>query len=155
EQEERFRQITENVAELIAVLDLEGRRTYANPAYRGVLGETSTLVGTDSFREIHPEDRARVRALFAETVRTGESRYAEYRFLLADGTLRHIESQSRALREPGGRIVNVLVVSRDVSARREAESRLREQASLLDKARDAIIATSLDHRIAYWNASAE
>src|SRR5690606_22995143 len=53
------------------------------------------------------------------------------------------------------RIVNVLLVSRDMTSRREAEARLREQASLLDRARDAIVATDLDHRIFYWNASAE
>jgi PAS domain S-box-containing protein len=52
-------------------------------------------------------------------------------------------------------VVNVLLVSRDVTSRHEAEARLREQASLLDRARDAILATDLDHRIAYWNASAE
>jgi PAS domain S-box-containing protein len=38
---------------------------------------------------------------------------------------------------------------------RHNEARLREQASLLDKARDAIIATDMTHRINYWNASAE
>lgn len=35
------------------------------------------------------------------------------------------------------------------------EARLREQALLLDRARDAIIATDLERRITYWNASAE
>jgi two-component system cell cycle sensor histidine kinase/response regulator CckA len=43
----------------------------------------------------------------------------------------------------------------EIERRRQAESELRNQASLLDKARDAIIATDLMHRIAYWNASAE
>lgn len=38
---------------------------------------------------------------------------------------------------------------------RSTEARVREQAALLDKARDAIIATDLSNRIAYWNASAE
>jgi PAS domain S-box-containing protein len=33
--------------------------------------------------------------------------------------------------------------------------RLAEQASLLDKAQDAIIVRDLDHRISYWNKSAE
>ena len=33
--------------------------------------------------------------------------------------------------------------------------RLAEQASLLDKAQDAIIVRDLDHRITYWNKSAE
>lgn len=39
--------------------------------------------------------------------------------------------------------------------RRQSESRLRQQASLLDKAGDAIWATDADDRITYWNASAE
>lgn len=36
-----------------------------------------------------------------------------------------------------------------------ANERLREQASLLDKAQDAIIVTDLERRITYWNKSAE
>jgi len=43
----------------------------------------------------------------------------------------------------------------ETERRRRAEEELREQASLLDKARDAIFATDVSHRIAYWNASAE
>jgi len=39
--------------------------------------------------------------------------------------------------------------------RREADMRIRDQATLLDKARDAIIVRTLDHRIVYWNKSAE
>lgn len=50
---------------------------------------------------------------------------------------------------------NALAATAEASRLREAEARLREQASLLDRARDAIIATDVDHRIVYWNASAE
>ena len=153
--QERFRQIAENVADMIAVLDLEGRRVYLNPAYRSVLGDPDTLRGTNSFEEIHPEDRERVRAAFFETVRSGAGQRLEYRFLLRDGTVRYIESQGSVIRHADGHVSNVLVVSRDVTARRAAELQLREQASLLDKARDAIIAMNLEHRISYWNASAE
>lgn len=39
--------------------------------------------------------------------------------------------------------------------RREADARIRDQAALLDKARDAIIVRGIDHRILYWNKSAE
>jgi PAS domain S-box-containing protein len=39
--------------------------------------------------------------------------------------------------------------------RQQADARIREQASLLDKARDAILVRGLDHRITYWNKSAE
>lgn len=36
-----------------------------------------------------------------------------------------------------------------------ANRRLREQASLLDKAQDAIVVSGLDRRVTYWNKSAE
>ena len=39
--------------------------------------------------------------------------------------------------------------------RKEAESRIRKQATLLDKARDAIIAYDMDGHVVYWNKSAE
>lgn len=37
----------------------------------------------------------------------------------------------------------------------ENQERIRQQASLLDKARDAICVTDLTHQVTYWNASAE
>ena len=153
--QERFRQITENVADMIAVLDLEGRRLYNNPAYHNILGDPDALRGTESFNDIHPEDRERIRALFANMVSTGIGSRTEYRFLLADGSVRYIESHGSVIRDVAGRIGSVLVVSRDVTERLAAERRLREQAALLDKSRDAIIATDLEYRISYWNPSAE
>jgi diguanylate cyclase (GGDEF)-like protein/PAS domain S-box-containing protein len=39
--------------------------------------------------------------------------------------------------------------------RREAEARIRDQAALLDKARDAIVVRGLDDRVLYWNKGAE
>jgi PAS domain S-box-containing protein len=47
-----------------------------------------------------------------------------------------------------------LVLANDVTARRQAEARVREQAALLDKAQDAILVRDLEHRITYWNQSA-
>jgi diguanylate cyclase (GGDEF)-like protein/PAS domain S-box-containing protein len=38
--------------------------------------------------------------------------------------------------------------------RREADARIREQASLLDKAKDAIVVRGLDNRVRFWNKGA-
>ncbi len=48
-------------------------------------------------------------------------------------------------------LVNVL----DITERKEAEERIREQAQLLDIASDAICVRDLGGRILYWNSSAE
>ncbi len=39
--------------------------------------------------------------------------------------------------------------------RQQSDARIREQASLLDKAQDAILVRGLDHTITFWNKSAE
>ena len=153
--EERFREITENVADLIAVLDRNGRRVYLNPAYGEVLAEPSQLMGTLAANDVHVQDRAAWQEAFDDSLRSGQRKRFAYRLLRPDGTIRHIESHTSVLRDAMGNVTHVLEVSRDITSRRQAELRLREQASLLDKARDAIFATDLDHRITYWNASAE
>jgi diguanylate cyclase (GGDEF)-like protein/PAS domain S-box-containing protein len=125
ESEERFRLIAENVGDLVALVDTEGRRIYNSPSYRSVFRDEELTPGSDSFREIHPDDRQRVREIFAETVATGIGRRTEFRFLLRDGGIRHIESEGRVIRDGSGRTSKVVVVSRDISERKRAEQRER------------------------------
>lgn len=49
-----FRMIAENIDDMIAVLDPEGKRIYNSPSYKPILGNPESLQGTDSFAEIHP-----------------------------------------------------------------------------------------------------
>src|SRR6266516_2187209 len=79
---ELFRQITENVADLIAVLDLQGNWVYTSPSYRAVLSDAALRPGTDAFAEIYTDDRDRLGQLFREIVQTGVAKREEYRFLL-------------------------------------------------------------------------
>ena len=123
-QDELFRRIGENAEDLVAVLDVEGRRVYNSPSYRRLLGDLQLLAGTDSFEEIHPDDRERIRRLFRETVATGSGQRTEYRFLLNDGSIRFVESQGSVIRDKEGMAENVVVISRDVTQRKQAEQRL-------------------------------
>ncbi|NDC82297.1 PAS domain S-box protein [bacterium] len=52
-------------------------------------------------------------------------------------------------------ITHSLCVVRDVSARRRAESLLRDHALYLDKVNDAIIVIGMDKKVYFWNKSAE
>jgi len=117
--------ILENTSDLVALLDPDGVRLYNNPSYRDLFGERS-LVGTDSFREIHPDDRERVRGIFRTTVATGIGQRTRYRFVLDDGSVRHIESQGNVVRDADGRVAQVVVISRDITERMQAEQDLLE-----------------------------
>src|SRR5260370_38738828 len=44
---------------------------------------------------------------------------------------------------------------RDITQRRHAEERIRSQAALLDKGKDAILVRDMQDQIVYWNQGAE
>lgn len=128
EQEEFFRIIAENIEDFVAVLDLDGRRLYNNPSYARIFGDPEDMKGTDSFAEIHPDDREYVKRLFKETVQTGIGLQTEYRFVLADGSIRRMESCGDLIKNSRGQASRVLVVSRDITARKQAEEQIRNLA---------------------------
>ena len=128
EQEDFYRMITENVDDFIAVIDLEGRRLYNSPSYSRLFGDPEALKGTDSFAEIHPDDREHVKRVFRETVKTGIGLRIEYRFSMPDGSIRYMESCGGVIRNSLGKPSRVVVVSRDITERIKAEDQIRNLA---------------------------
>ena len=120
EQEIFLNMITENSEDFIAVLDLKGRRLYNSPSYARLFGNVDSLIGSDSFAEIHPDDRKRLQQAFQETVQTGNGMQTNFRFVLPDGSLRHMESRGTVLRNSNGVALRVVVVSRDITERKQA-----------------------------------
>lgn len=131
--EERFRLIAENLDDLVAVLDTEGRRLYNSPSYKKLLDDPNNLINTDSFAEIHPDDREGIKRIFHGTVETGIGQKGEFRFLLKDGSVRFVESQGSAVKDKSGKVTNVIVVSRDVTDRKNAEDQLLQNFNILQK----------------------
>ncbi|MBI3370754.1 MAG: diguanylate cyclase [Betaproteobacteria bacterium] len=129
ESQELFRAIVENVRDLVAVLDTEGRRIYNSPSYRPLFHESDIRQGSSSFREIHPADRGRIKEIFHRTVATGVGERAEFRFVLGDGSIRHMESDGQAIFGPDGKVSKVVVVSRDITELKQLEAELRNMAA--------------------------
>ncbi len=127
--EERFRSLVQNAADLITILDREARVVYHSPASQRLLGfAPSERVGTPGFELVHPRDRPRIEALFAELLENPRrSRRIEVRMRHADGSWRMHEAKiTNLLQNPA--VDGVVVNSRDVTDRRQAEARLRHDA---------------------------
>jgi diguanylate cyclase (GGDEF)-like protein/PAS domain S-box-containing protein len=128
EQEEFFRLIAENGEDFIAVLDLEGKRRYNNPAYGKIFGNIEAMKGTDSFAEIHPEDRDRIKQMFLDTVHSGIGHRTEFRFVAPNGEIRYMESCGGLIKNSKGEATCVVVVSHDITERIRAEQEIRSLA---------------------------
>src|SRR6266446_8923564 len=126
EREQLFQLIGENVADMIAVVDIEGNRLYNSPSYYRVLGYTEEeLKSSSSFDQIHPDDRNRVRESAAEVRRTGAGRPLEYRIRHKDGTWRVLESTASVIRSSARETERLVIVNRDITERKEAAESLR------------------------------
>jgi len=128
EQEEFFRLISENLGDFVAVLDVDGHRLYNSPSYQRFIDEVSDLLGTDSFVEIHSDDRDRVRQVFRQTVETGVGQQIEYRFVDHKGAVHHMESRGGVIRDRDGKVIRVMVISRDITVRKLAEEKIMDLA---------------------------
>jgi PAS domain S-box-containing protein len=123
--EEFFRILADNVSDLVALTDEEGKRTFNSRSYQPLLGDPESLVGTYAFDQIHPEDRERMKQLFRETLRTGVGRRVQFRLLLNNGTVRYLESQAHYVAGGHGRAGQVITISRDITERRQLETEIR------------------------------
>jgi PAS domain S-box-containing protein len=136
--EEQFRLITENSRDLISLIDLDGHFLYASPSYYSGLGYTpESLAGTDSFALVHPDDRAALRQIWHDALQAREGRTTEFRVRNSAGECRVLEASGNWIFDASGRPQRSVIVSRDVTKRKETESALRSLPRLIRDAQEA------------------
>jgi diguanylate cyclase (GGDEF)-like protein/PAS domain S-box-containing protein len=129
ERDELFRLVSENAGDMIALVDMDGNRLYNSPAYQKVLGYSAEeLRATTSFDQIHPDDRHRVIEAAEHARRTGVGRTLEYRIRHKDGSWRVLESSANPILDKSGMAEKMVIVNRDITARKHAEDQLVHQS---------------------------
>jgi diguanylate cyclase (GGDEF)-like protein/PAS domain S-box-containing protein len=121
--ESRYRLLAENAADLVTRTDASGRRVYASPSSRTLLGyEPEELIGKSPLDIAHPLDRAPL-AVMLDTLQRGEPADAvQYRMRRRDGSYIWVETNGRPLGKGQGIVCSV----RDISQRKCVEDKLEE-----------------------------
>jgi PAS domain S-box-containing protein len=127
QREELFRLISENAADMIAVVDADGHRLYNSPAYERILGYTTEeLNATSSCEQIHPEDVQKVQEAASEARTGGVARSIQYRMRHKNGSWRVLESTASTVRNDNGEVAKLVIVNRDISERKHLEEQFRQ-----------------------------
>ena len=121
--EERYRDLVENLDDVVFQVDPEGRFRYVSPAVRKYGYEPEDLVGRSFATVIHAEDLALARASL-ERVLNGGDGPSHYRALDTHGAVHEIRVSSRAVHEHG-RVVGLTGVLMDVTEQLRTEEQLR------------------------------
>ncbi|HTP96786.1 MAG TPA: EAL domain-containing protein [Burkholderiales bacterium] len=127
--EARFRALIQNATDIITIHEVSGTTLYATPSASRILGHPpGALIGKSPFDSIHPRDVRAVRAAFDTVVRGAQPEPVEFRFRHADGSWIHLEGIGNNLLDHPG-IEGIVLTSRDISARKQAEHRIRHLAT--------------------------
>jgi len=121
--EHRFRALTENAAEMITILDADGRITYESPAIERVLGyPTNHLLGRNVFELVHPADREQALQIFEGSLsKPGVTFRGELRLQHSDGRWRTMDFVGRNLfHEPA--VQGIVINSREITERTPTET---------------------------------
>ncbi len=149
ESERKYSLIAESTIDYIAVLNLKGDYVYMSPAVKRLGYTPEELIGRNSFDFIHPEDRRVILPLVAKYTgmkmkelfglkNEAFSVTMTYRFRTKQNNWAHMESVASGIESSDGKGIDILVVSRDLTEKMQAEAKLRIQKDLTDRCLNVI-----------------
>ncbi|MDO8269421.1 MAG: PAS domain S-box protein [Candidatus Levybacteria bacterium] len=145
ESEEKFRQFTENISEVLWMTDpAKNTMLYISAAYEKIWGRTvSSLYKQPKnwIDAIHPDDRQRVLKAAIEKQVKGEYN-EEYRIIRPDGKQRIINDRAFPIKNKEGRVYRVVGIAQDITEKKEIEREIydsEERFRLASKAINNII----------------
>jgi two-component system, cell cycle sensor histidine kinase and response regulator CckA len=131
QREEVFRLITENAADMIAVVDEQGQRVYNSPSYERILGYKAVeLQSTEVSEQIHPDDLPLVAEAAAHARNTGVGRQMEYRMRDKEGNWHALESTASAIFDSHGTYRGLVIVNRDITDRKRLGEQFRQSQKM-------------------------
>ncbi|MFO8132461.1 MAG: PAS domain S-box protein [Thermoplasmatota archaeon] len=129
ESEEKYRDMVENINDVLYTTDMEGTITYISPVIAQMSGYTpGEVVGKPFTDFVHEDDVPRIRERFKQIIsgdRDGRPSPDEYRITVASGDVRWVRTSSRPIFEDGD-VVGLRGVMTDVTGRKHAEQKIAE-----------------------------
>jgi PAS domain S-box-containing protein len=125
QQRRLFKIMTENSADLIALADAGGNRTWNNAPFSRALGhEAAELAGTHVFSEVHADDRTRVLEVFADAQSRRVPAETEHRALRKDGGTLYLKTTVVPVVSAEQKLESFVLISQDVTENRRLEEAL-------------------------------
>jgi PAS domain S-box-containing protein len=150
----RIKMAVEHATDAICISDPAGEAIFHNQAFATLLGYTAEQLNAEGGICALFSRRAQCEAAFRETARGGSWSGNALLRTAGDGAI-ELFLRANAVKDATGAVVASIFMGTDLRAQKQAQSKIEEQAALLDRATDAILVIDLHGAVQYWNRSAE
>jgi len=134
ESEDRYRQVTESLPQLVWTCVADGPCDYLSPQWVRYTGiPEAEQLGYGWLEQLHPDDRQRTIDHWMSTAGQGLDFEIEFRIRRHDGEYRWFHTQARPLRDAKGGIVKWYGSNTDIDDRKRAEAALQVAAETLEQ----------------------
>jgi PAS domain S-box-containing protein len=149
--------LMENLPDHVYFKDVNSRFLTVNRALARRFGlPPAQLKGKSDADVFSAEHAGQALADEQRIIRTGEPLVGiEEKETWPDGSVTWVLTTKLPMRDAAGNIVGTFGISHDITARKQAEERIREQAGIIDHAPVAISIVDLTHHLTYSNKAAE
>lgn len=127
EEQARFQRVINHMPAGLVEADANGRITLVNPRWCEMLGYCEAELLTKTIWELtDPESLEATHATVAALLAGAEQAQLEKRYIRKDGTRLQASSSLNAVRDASGQFLGISAIVLDISARMDAEAKLRE-----------------------------
>jgi PAS domain S-box-containing protein len=149
ESERQYRTLVESLPHLVWTCRADGSCDYLSPRWVDYTGiPEADQLGYRWLEQLHPDDRERVIAEWAEVAPRGGGFDIEFRIRRADGAYRWFKTRAIPFRDDGGRVVKWFGSNTDIDDHKQVHEALRESEEkyrgLFDNAEVGMYRSRLD-----------
>jgi PAS domain S-box-containing protein len=159
ESEQRYRELVENIADIVYIADDRGNVLFVNGAAERFFGYSREKnIGRSFVDFLVPASFETATGIFKRQLAGEEVGTFELDFYDNDGTIRTLETKEKLIWE-GDRVIEVHGIGRDVTQRKRAVETIRESErhyrELVENIADIVYVTDEQGKIVFLNAAAE
>lgn len=127
ENEALLREITDNISDMVAKLDIDGTIKFVTPAKNDILGfGISNVIGRNLFDFVYIDDKKNVLRKIKKLIRTTVNQKIEFRAMHVDGRILWVDVSFNTLLDDNNKVLGIILSARDITKRIKTEELIKE-----------------------------